>query len=820
MESEETRAGLLQAVEIAVKDLEKLFCGEELTPRLWQVRYLCQQLDHILLYGLRTPLYGYWPFVAEFCHEETTREIISLPRVNSNLGYGRAWLLGALQSGLLVCYFQSFVYNRKLVNKYYLDNALLRDTLRLKVTIHYLARLSNLKFAFVTNDSSLDQAKFLSSKKGLAVADSADEIPVQNGAFLIIDPNTGIEKVADNNNLIGEQQKRSARLGQAAQLDDWSHSSSEDCAVQRNNYLYNIGQADQINNPADAPGGHSLTVQADVHLGVLDGSVSAGQKDQLDSLGGPHGLIGQDGLNGPDSLEQAVELDGDSDNVLAVLNELEMSNAERYDIAQLLAKESLLKFVEDLCKDEDGDSFYKVFLCYYYRVEQQHLSVIFLVLTTQRLLLLKTTDGYSLTQVASLPLLHIRQLRLAMDLQAIEIVWTSPREVFRTAAYSPMRNISRVTRYHPADCDTGEVVEGVGVGSLQLVMLSAEQCSWVVGHIELSLRRLGVRQQALPLIRHSCKPVTLLLKDWSTVRHVLWASCERFASRDAFYERHASIGPHGMIVSRLFYRLVPKRLPKRGMENTILWRSARFELKGASLEQYDLESDITPTAVYKLADPSCGGVQLCMENPRPFSFRVMWSTEPSLELAAESEFEFSEWLHTLLRSFQRYNKQSSSKGSSNFNSSLQHGAGGISMGASLCSIVLETNRLIVFRGSEALEATRFSDIISVGAYYNSFLVECRVPGSNTMASQQKRVSKIGSKKKGDVTDDDGLYSWIISFYGETEAQLFLEHLKLSHPGLTCRVVWDSITQSILCEPREKTFNQLCSYAAKFCDIIA
>lgn len=53
------------------------------------------------------------------------------------------------------------------------------------------------------NDSSLDQAKFLSSKKGLAVADSADEIPVQNGAFLIIDPNTGIEKVADNNNLIG-----------------------------------------------------------------------------------------------------------------------------------------------------------------------------------------------------------------------------------------------------------------------------------------------------------------------------------------------------------------------------------------------------------------------------------------------------------------------------------------------------------------------------------------------------------------------------------------------------------------------------------------
>lgn len=58
-------------------------------------------------------------------------------------------------------------------------------------------------------------------------------------------------------------------------------------------------------------------MQADVHLGVLDGSVSAGQKDQLDSLGGPHGLIGQDGLNGPDSLEQAVEV---LTNVICWLN--------------------------------------------------------------------------------------------------------------------------------------------------------------------------------------------------------------------------------------------------------------------------------------------------------------------------------------------------------------------------------------------------------------------------------------------------------------------------------------------------------------------
>ena len=73
----------------------------------------------------------------------------------------------------------------------------------------------------------------------------------------------------------------------------------------------------------------------------------------------------------------------------------------------------------------------QVFLSYYYRVEQQHLSLIFLVLTNQRLILLKTTDGYSLTLVASLPLLHIRQLWLALDYQAIEVVWTSPREVSR-----------------------------------------------------------------------------------------------------------------------------------------------------------------------------------------------------------------------------------------------------------------------------------------------------------------------------------------------------------------------------------------------------
>ena len=43
-------------------------------------------------------------------------------------------------------------------------------------------------------------------------------------------------------------------------------------------------------------------------------------------------------------------------------------------------------------------------------------------------------------------------------------------------------------------------------------MLCAEQCTWVVSHLEIAMRRLGVKDQALPIIKHNCRPVTLLLK--------------------------------------------------------------------------------------------------------------------------------------------------------------------------------------------------------------------------------------------------------------------------------------------------------------------
>ena len=41
------------------------------------------------------------------------------------------------------------------------------------------------------------------------------------------------------------------------------------------------------------------------------------------------------------------------------VDEIEISGAERFDIAQLLAKESLLKYVEELFEEVD-ESFYKV----------------------------------------------------------------------------------------------------------------------------------------------------------------------------------------------------------------------------------------------------------------------------------------------------------------------------------------------------------------------------------------------------------------------------------------------------------------------------
>lgn len=43
-------------------------------------------------------------------------------------------------------------------------------------------------------------------------------------------------------------------------------------------------------------------------------------------------------------------------------------------------------------------------------------------------------------------------------------------------------------------------------------MLCAEQCTWVVSHLEVAMRRLGVKDQALPIIKQNCRPVTVLLK--------------------------------------------------------------------------------------------------------------------------------------------------------------------------------------------------------------------------------------------------------------------------------------------------------------------
>lgn len=167
-----------------------------------------------------------------------------------------------------------------------------------------------------------------------------------------------------------------------------------------------------------------------------------------------------------------------------------------------------------------------------------------------------------------------------------------------------------------------------------------------------------------------------------------------------------------------------------------------------------------------------------------------------------------------------------------YNLALIHSQG--TMGASLCSIVLETDTLLICQGPEVRESIRFRQISSIATHHNSFLVECVQP---------KDLSR--SKK-----DPKSFFTWLISFYGEAEAHVFFAHLKHFHVSsridflntearenfirvihwddfsellqstVNCRFVRDSTTQGICCEPREKTFNQMCSYAAKFCDIIA
>lgn len=111
------------------------------------VQCLLDLLDHILLHGLDKVELGYWPFVKELTHPETTKYISSHPQVTSDLDKGRVWIYTAFSDGLLESYIRLFVDSQRLAKKFYTKKSFVRDKERLTVLQTLVSGLDFIPFA-------------------------------------------------------------------------------------------------------------------------------------------------------------------------------------------------------------------------------------------------------------------------------------------------------------------------------------------------------------------------------------------------------------------------------------------------------------------------------------------------------------------------------------------------------------------------------------------------------------------------------------------------------------------------------------------------
>ncbi|CAN7985100.1 unnamed protein product [Ixodes hexagonus] len=146
----------LQGAIRQVQDVADTSADEGLSEDSPEACSLCEQLDKVFLYGLQQPEWGYWPWVRKFTHEESVREISSLPNVSTGLGHGRAWLFASLNAALLEGYMRSFAQNQKLLKKGYSADSFLRDTEGLELLATMVSGLEFIPFKLNQNNSHLD----------------------------------------------------------------------------------------------------------------------------------------------------------------------------------------------------------------------------------------------------------------------------------------------------------------------------------------------------------------------------------------------------------------------------------------------------------------------------------------------------------------------------------------------------------------------------------------------------------------------------------------------------------------------------------------
>uniref|UniRef100_A0A146L0L9 RUN domain-containing protein n=3 Tax=Lygus hesperus TaxID=30085 RepID=A0A146L0L9_LYGHE len=107
--------------------MELLLSNEERSVGLNSL--IVRSVGEILAHGLREKKYGYWHIVRELTHSSTRQCIArALKHVTHNNRRGLFWIYYTLIEGSLDSYMQCLVTDRVVLDKHYLDYALLRDT--------------------------------------------------------------------------------------------------------------------------------------------------------------------------------------------------------------------------------------------------------------------------------------------------------------------------------------------------------------------------------------------------------------------------------------------------------------------------------------------------------------------------------------------------------------------------------------------------------------------------------------------------------------------------------------------------------------------
>jgi hypothetical protein len=110
---------------------------------------------------------GYWAYVVEYTRKDELHLIQHLTSVSTDLGRGRAWLYQALNENILENYLRLFSENRVLLEKYYHQEALMRDEQRVPVLLTIASGLEYIVFELTIDCEYFDYGAFTPSKAGL-----------------------------------------------------------------------------------------------------------------------------------------------------------------------------------------------------------------------------------------------------------------------------------------------------------------------------------------------------------------------------------------------------------------------------------------------------------------------------------------------------------------------------------------------------------------------------------------------------------------------------------------------------------------------------